>query len=65
MTEWLPNYTFILFWQDLLAGFTVALTEIPQAIAYAYVAGKITAYIILVVKKKLIRTLHEKYLILK
>lgn len=40
IVEWFPKYTLALFWQDLLAGFTVALTEIPQGIAYAYVAGK-------------------------
>lgn len=37
---WLPAYTFGTFLQDVLAGFTVGLTEIPQGIAYALVAGK-------------------------
>lgn len=40
VTAWIPHYTFALLFQDLLAGFTVGLTEIPQAIAYAVVAGK-------------------------
>ncbi|KAF5289752.1 hypothetical protein FQA39_LY03669 [Lamprigera yunnana] len=39
ITSWLPLYTFGQFFQDVLAGFTVGLTEIPQAIAYAIVAG--------------------------
>lgn len=39
VTTWLPLYTFSTLFQDLLAGFTVGLTEIPQAIAYAIVAG--------------------------
>lgn len=37
--KWLPTYTISFFLQDLLAGFTVGLTEIPQGIAYATVAG--------------------------
>ncbi|CAH1996916.1 unnamed protein product [Acanthoscelides obtectus] len=36
---WLPQYNYGSFFQDLLAGFTVGLTEIPQGIAYAIVAG--------------------------
>ncbi|KAJ8959232.1 hypothetical protein NQ318_022495 [Aromia moschata] len=32
---WLPTYQPSWIWQDSLAGFTVALTEIPQGIAYA------------------------------
>nr|CAI5829139.1 unnamed protein product [Callosobruchus analis] len=36
---WLPRYNYGTFFQDLLAGFTVGLTEIPQGIAYAIVAG--------------------------
>lgn len=39
ITAWLPLYTWPFFFQDLLAGVTVALTEIPQGIAYAIVAG--------------------------
>ncbi|KAK5640780.1 hypothetical protein RI129_009327 [Pyrocoelia pectoralis] len=39
VTSWLPHYTWVTFLQDILAGFTVGLTEIPQAIAYAIVAG--------------------------
>ncbi|XP_018563095.1 sodium-independent sulfate anion transporter-like [Anoplophora glabripennis] len=41
---WLPTYTLGLFLQDLLAGFTVSLTEIPQGIAYAVIAGLPTQY---------------------
>lgn len=37
--EWLPNYTLKYAVSDLVAGFTVGLTVIPQAIAYANVAG--------------------------
>lgn len=37
--SWLPHYKTSYFLKDLLAGFTVALTEIPQGIAYAAVAG--------------------------
>ncbi|KAJ8978076.1 hypothetical protein NQ317_000634 [Molorchus minor] len=37
--SWAPKYTVGLLLQDLLAGFTVGLTEIPQGIAYALVAG--------------------------
>lgn len=39
ITGWIPNYTVGTFLQDLLAGFSVGLTEIPQGIAYAVVAG--------------------------
>ncbi|KAF7278208.1 hypothetical protein GWI33_008702 [Rhynchophorus ferrugineus] len=42
--QWLPTYTLSFFMQDLLAGFTVSLTEIPQGIAYAIVAGLATQY---------------------
>ena len=38
-TKWLPQYTFSTFGQDMLAGLTVALTLIPQSMAYADVAG--------------------------
>ncbi|XP_018563079.1 sodium-independent sulfate anion transporter-like isoform X3 [Anoplophora glabripennis] len=41
---WLPAYTFGTFLQDILAGFTVGLTEIPQGIAYALVAGLPSQY---------------------
>ncbi|KAJ3644901.1 hypothetical protein Zmor_022600 [Zophobas morio] len=37
--EWLPRYTVLSFFRDLLAGFTVSLTAIPQSIALAGVAG--------------------------
>jgi hypothetical protein len=36
---WLPHYTFSTLLHDLLAGLTVGATEIPQAIAYALLAG--------------------------
>ncbi|XP_047106126.1 sodium-independent sulfate anion transporter-like [Schistocerca piceifrons] len=36
---WLPQYTLAKGVADLVAGFTVGLTVIPQAIAYASVAG--------------------------
>jgi hypothetical protein len=39
VTTWLPQYTFSTLVQDMLAGLTVALTLIPQSIAYAEVAG--------------------------
>jgi sodium-independent sulfate anion transporter 11 len=38
-TTWLPQYNFSTFVQDMLAGLTVALTLIPQSIAYAEIAG--------------------------
>lgn len=38
-TKWLPQYNFSSFGQDMLAGLTVALTLIPQSMAYAEVAG--------------------------
>lgn len=37
--SWLPKYNIGLLLQDVLAGFTVGMTEIPQGIAYAVVAG--------------------------
>ncbi|XP_065156872.1 sodium-independent sulfate anion transporter-like isoform X2 [Atheta coriaria] len=37
--DWGMRYKVSWFVQDLLAGFTVGLTEIPQGIAYASVAG--------------------------
>jgi hypothetical protein len=37
--KWLPKYNTNYLLHDLLAGFTVALTEIPQSIAYAGIAG--------------------------
>ncbi|XP_033611671.1 sodium-independent sulfate anion transporter-like isoform X2 [Cryptotermes secundus] len=39
ITTWLPQYNFSTFVQDMLAGLTVALTLIPQSIAYAEIAG--------------------------
>ncbi|KAG8259047.1 sodium-independent sulfate anion transporter-like isoform X1 [Homalodisca vitripennis] len=39
ITRWLPQYTLSWFVRDFIAGVTVALTAIPQGIAYAVVAG--------------------------
>lgn len=36
---WLPRYRSSYLVQDFIAGFTVGLTTIPQAIAYGVVAG--------------------------
>ncbi|CAH0563573.1 unnamed protein product, partial [Brassicogethes aeneus] len=44
IVEWLPKYTVTYLLHDLLAGLTVGLTEIPQGIAYAKVAGLPTEY---------------------
>ncbi|XP_022226969.2 sodium-independent sulfate anion transporter [Drosophila obscura] len=37
--QWLPRYRMEYVMQDFIAGFTVGLTTIPQAIAYGVVAG--------------------------
>lgn len=37
--KWLPKYRLNYFFYDFIAGITVALTSIPQGIAYAVVAG--------------------------
>ncbi|EDW91741.1 sodium-independent sulfate anion transporter [Drosophila yakuba] len=37
--KWLPRYRLEYIVQDFIAGFTVGLTTIPQAIAYGVVAG--------------------------
>lgn len=37
--QWLPNYTLQDFMADLVAGISVGVTLIPQALAYATVAG--------------------------
>lgn len=36
---WLPNYTWYALKMDFIAGISVGLTVIPQALAYAEVAG--------------------------
>lgn len=42
--SWLPQYTMDDAVGDLVAGFTVGLTVIPQALAYAGIAGLPAAY---------------------
>lgn len=37
--SWLPKYRVRYLQMDLLAGLTVGLTTVPQALAYAEVAG--------------------------
>lgn len=37
--SWLPRYNVRWLQMDLLAGITVGLTTVPQALAYAEVAG--------------------------
>lgn len=37
--KWIPNYTRVDFISDFIAGITVGLTMMPQAIAYAALAG--------------------------
>src|SRR5687767_14544767 len=39
ITKWLPRYTLEDCVADLVAGLTVTLTVLPQAIAYAGIAG--------------------------
>ena len=36
---WLPDYTWYALKMDFIAGISVGLTVIPQALAYAEVAG--------------------------
>ena len=38
ITDWAPKYNVECFVSDLIAGITVALTVIPQGIAYALIA---------------------------
>lgn len=42
--SWLPKYETRFLLQDFIAGFTVGLTTIPQAIAYGVVAGLAPQY---------------------
>jgi sodium-independent sulfate anion transporter 11 len=59
-TTWLPQYNFSTLVQDMLAGLTVALTLIPQSIAYAEIAGlQPQVHISLLCS---IRTAFQKYL---
>uniref|UniRef100_A0A1B0GE20 Uncharacterized protein n=1 Tax=Glossina morsitans morsitans TaxID=37546 RepID=A0A1B0GE20_GLOMM len=44
ITQWLPKYNFDDAVGDLVAGITVGLTVIPQALAYAGIAGLPAAY---------------------
>ncbi|MBM1106181.1 sulfate permease [Aurantibacter crassamenti] len=37
--QWIPNYNWTFFRKDLSAGLTVAIVLIPQAMAYAMIAG--------------------------
>ena len=39
IVTWLPTYSWSMFVFDMIAGFTVGLTLIPQSIGYAAVAG--------------------------
>lgn len=39
MLRWLPKYSLQWLQLDLMAGLTVGLTVVPQALAYAEVAG--------------------------
>ncbi|XP_037899592.1 sodium-independent sulfate anion transporter-like, partial [Glossina fuscipes] len=41
---WLPKYNSKFLMSDFVAGLTVGLTAIPQAIAYATVAGLLPQY---------------------
>ncbi|XP_025833562.1 sodium-independent sulfate anion transporter isoform X2 [Agrilus planipennis] len=42
--DWLPSYTVNKLFHDLLAGLTVALTEVPQSLAYAAIAGFVVEF---------------------
>jgi sodium-independent sulfate anion transporter 11 len=44
IVKWLPRYSFHSFQCDFIAGITVALMVIPQALAYAVIAGLPTQY---------------------
>ena len=44
IVQWLPKYSFYSFQCDFIAGITVALMVIPQALAYAVIAGLPTQY---------------------
>lgn len=42
--QWLPNYRWQYFQCDMIAGITVAMTVIPQGLAYAKIAGLLPQY---------------------
>lgn len=44
ITQWLPNYRISTGLHDLLAGFTVCLVEVPQAVAFSAIAGLTLEY---------------------
>ncbi|XP_063393630.1 sodium-independent sulfate anion transporter-like [Cydia fagiglandana] len=44
IVEWLPKYNTTKITPDIIAGITVALTAIPQGIAYAVIAGLTPEY---------------------
>ena len=44
ITSWLPHYTLTYLISDIIAGVTVGLMVIPQALAYASLAGLQTQY---------------------
>lgn len=53
ITRWLPQYTSEQWIADLIAGITVGLTVMPQALAYATLAGlepQVFTYVILLHK---------------
>lgn len=66
ITAWLPKYDRVDFLGDLVAGVTVGLTVIPQALAYAGIAGldvkvskQIYVYKTISVERKTIKPSHN------